>query len=53
VFGADEAADAARSVERLGRDGRLPEARVAFPRLAFELQRLLAALDRVLAPTRP
>ena len=52
VFGADEAADAARSLERLGREGRLAEAQAEFTRLTVEVQRLLAALDRIVDPTR-
>jgi HPt (histidine-containing phosphotransfer) domain-containing protein len=52
VFGADEAAEAARSLERLSRERHLADAPRQFARLSFEIQRVLAALDRVLYPTR-
>jgi HPt (histidine-containing phosphotransfer) domain-containing protein len=48
VFGADDAVIAARSLEQCSREGRLAEARTELPRLEYELQRFLAALDRVL-----
>jgi len=48
VFGAAEATDAARLLERLGREGRIGDARQHLPTLELEVQRVLAALERLL-----
>jgi HPt (histidine-containing phosphotransfer) domain-containing protein len=52
AFGAEDAVAVARSVELLGRDRKLADARGLFPQLQREVQRVVAALDRVIRTSR-